>query len=120
MENEFKSDRVNRPCRIFINQKDRVFLIDTDTIIRCEEIKNSTVFYINDNKKLTIQKSLNQVADRLTKISFIRIHSNHLLNLKYLNRIPEVSEGIVELEDGTQLPVDSNIQEQLLKVFKEY
>lgn len=75
-----------------------------ENIIRFEAYGNYTYVYLqNYTKPVLTSKTLKYYADLLTDTSFIRTHSKHLLNLKYVLGLRK--GNILSLVNGTSVQV---------------
>ena len=62
-----------------------------------------------------VSKTLMDFEEMLGATSFIRIHKSHLVNINYIEKYIKSEGGMIELNDGTKLPVAVRKKEVLLK-----
>lgn len=76
-----------------------------------------TTVFLNGGNKVVTTKSLRDYEELLPGASFLRIHHSYLINGSYIARyLPK--EGLVNLKDGTQIPVSVRKKEILDHYFK--
>ncbi len=80
-------------------------IYDIYDIVRCEANGSYTNFYFKDKHKLITSKTLNNFEKLLSDLSFSRIHSKHLVNLRYVKKYVSGRGGYVVLDDGSKVDV---------------
>jgi two-component system LytT family response regulator len=101
--------------RIAVNTTESLTLLNIDEIIRCESNRNYTLIFMENKKKVMVSKTLMDFEQMLGANSFIRIHKSHLVNINYIEKYIKSEGGMIELNDGTKLPVAVRKKEVLLK-----
>lgn len=91
-----------------------------DDIIRLEASDTYTEFFLADGRKLLASKSLNNFEKMLEGQDFSRIHSKHLVNLKYVQRYIKGKGGSVMLDNGDELDVSVRKKNDFLTALKGY
>lgn len=103
--------------KIILKTADTIHVVDLDNIIRCESDRNYTAFYIVDEEKILISKSIKVFSEYLEGLNFFRIHASHLINLKYLKKFKK-EDLVCILSDGSVIPVSYRKRDDLLKLLK--
>ncbi len=93
-------------------------VVDIEEIIRCEGQKNYTTFYLKDNRKLVVSKTLKEYELILQEHNFLRVYQSHLINLKCIKQYQKGRGGTVVMEDGSEIPVSREKKEVLLRKIK--
>lgn len=93
--------------------------IEIAQIIRCQSDSNYTHFYLNNNEKFLICRTLKEVEQILSANGFIRIHQSHLINPIYLKKYLKNDGGYVIMEDGEQISVSKNNKEKITEIFSQ-
>lgn len=106
--------------KIIVPSTDGLNIVLLDDIIRLEASDVYTVFYLTNGRKLLASKPLNNFEKMLADQSFSRIHSKHLVNLKYIARYVKGKGGSVILEDGSEIDVSVRKKNDFLNALKEY
>lgn len=87
-------------------------------VLYCESDSRYTHFYLTNQKKYTIAKSLKKVEEELSSNEFLRIHQSFLVNKTHIDEYNYV-ESIVVLTSGKKLPVSRNKKNELKQLFKK-
>lgn len=95
-------------------------IINIDEIIRCEADHNYTRCYLLDNRKLMISKSLNKFESILEELSFARVHSKHLVNLKYIKKYNKGAGGSVIMNNDSEINVSKSRKAEFLKKLNKF
>jgi len=74
-------------------------------IIRCEADNSYTFFFLANNEKILVSKSLKEYADLLRPNGFLRTHQSHLVNPKYVKSWLKEDGGILLLTSGEKIPI---------------
>lgn len=99
---------------IVLKDTETVYLVRLADIIRCESEGNYTKFYLKDERKLTISKTLKEYDSLFEGNSFFRAHQSHLINLRHFDRYEKREGGVVFMKDGSTLPVAVRKKESLM------
>lgn len=100
--------------RLILPTSTGIHIVDIDEIIRCESNNNYTTFFLTDNSKVIVSKSIHLYEDVLNTIHFCRIHNKHIINLKYVKKYVKGRGGKIYMSDGTQLDVSDGRKADLL------
>ncbi len=106
----------NKPKKLVLNTSDNIYIIDIDDIIRCKSDNNYTIFYLLDNKTITMSKTLKEYENILPDNYFIRVHRSHLINIQHLEKFEKRNSGQIILKDKSIVPVSVRKKEQLLQM----
>ncbi len=87
-------------------------------IIRCESDNTYTTFFIQDQRKILVSKTLKQIEEMLEDYGFFRVHNSHLINTDYLVEYLKGEGGQVKLSDGSVVDVSRRKKEEFLKYIK--
>lgn len=94
-----------KPDKISLHTLDKIIIVNLDDIIRCESDSNNTMFYLQDNKKIFVTKTLKYFADLLKPYGFLRVHQSHLVNLQCISAFIKTDGGYLMLKNGNNVPV---------------
>lgn len=106
----------NELNRVALPLADNLELIPKNQIIRCESDSNYTHIYSLQGTKYTIAKTLKEIETFLPPV-FFRIHRSHLINLNMVQQINK-KESMIELVDGTRLPISEDRKPFLIDATK--
>lgn len=102
--------------KIVLKTAEKISLVEISDIIRCESDKNYTTFYLINQSKIVVSRTLKEYDELLTSYGFFRIHQSHLINLKHLTGLDKKDGGYALMTDGSAVSVSYRKKEQLLKV----
>lgn len=117
---KIKDSYIHDEPKLIIPSVDGLSIIKIKNIIRCEASDVYTIFYLNDHKKLVASKSLNNYESLLSDLNFVRIHSKHLINMRYLVQYIKGKGGYVIMEQGDELEVSVRKKMDFMNKLKDY
>ena len=79
----------------------------------CKSDKGYTTFFLNDKRELIVSKGLIEYESILVPAGFLRCHQSYLVNFQYVKKY--YREGVLQMQNGDQLPVSSRKKEEVLK-----
>jgi two-component system, LytTR family, response regulator len=100
--------------RLALNSADRVHVINTAEIIRCESERNYTTFFMQNGKQIVVTRTLKEYEELLDPLGFVRVHHSHLINLNQLKEFVKADGGYAIMNDGAQVPVSVRKKDDLL------
>lgn len=95
----------NEKRRLVLKTQESVHVVELDHIIRCEADRNYTSFYLQDNKKILVSKTLKEYETLLAAHNFLRVQQSHLVNLDFVDRYDKKNGGAVVMKDGSEVPL---------------
>ena len=102
--------------RIALSSAEKVQIVDLTDIIRCESDRNYTLFFLSENRKILVTKTLKEYEELLEEYGFLRVHHSHMINLKQLKEFVKTDGGYAVMNDASQVPVSVRKREQLFRV----
>jgi two-component system LytT family response regulator len=108
--------REAEPHKIVLSTSEKIHIIETDQIIRCESDNYYTNFFLSDGKKILVSKTLKENEELLSDHNFIRPHKSHLVNVKYIKGFLRSDGGYIEMIDGSRVPVSRRKREKIIEV----
>lgn len=105
--------------KIVLKTLEGVFIVNTDDVIRCESQNNYTIFHLKDKSTILVSKTLKEYDELLAPLSFIRCHQTHLVNIKYIIRYVKHPNTILQMADGSNIPISVRKKEAVEKLFKK-
>ncbi len=91
--------------RLVLKTQESVHVVDLDEIIRCEADRNYTSFFLRDNKKILVSKTLKEYETLLAGHNFLRVQQSHLININFVDRYDKKNGGAVVMKDGSEVPL---------------
>jgi two-component system LytT family response regulator len=102
--------------RIAIPSMDGLQFIATGNIIYLEANSNYTNFYLINDKKITVAKTLKDFEELLPGSIFIRIHHSYIININCIEKYIRGEGGQVQMKNGAMLDVARRKKEDFLKI----
>ncbi len=91
-----------------------ISFIDIENIIRCEASGNYTCFYLKDQPKILVSKTLKEFEDMLAEQDFYRVHNSHLVNLNHVVKYVKLGGDMVVMDDGSEIEISRRKKEGFL------
>lgn len=104
--------------RLVLKTQESVHVVDLDQIIRCESDRNYTSFFLTENRKILVSKTLKEFESLLVGYNFIRVQQSHLINLDYVDRYNKGNGGSVVMRDGSEVPLSPAKREIFFKILE--
>ena len=112
-------DNINPECKkLVLKTAEKIYLISTSDIIRCEGDMGYTQFFMADGKNILVSKTLKDFEVMLNGLGFFRIHQSHLINLKFIDYYDKTEGGSVKMKDKSMLPLARRKKESFLKLIE--
>jgi two-component system LytT family response regulator len=105
--------------KIVLKTAESIHIVQVKNIIRCEADINYTTFYLVNNEKLLVSKTLKEFDDLLENSGFYRTHQTHLVNLDHIVRYDKTEGGHLVMADDSIVPVSSRKKEELFGIFEK-
>ncbi len=102
--------------RIAIPSMDGLQFVATGNIIYLEANSNYTNFYLINDKKITVSKTLKEFDELLPGSIFIRIHHSYIININCIEKYIRGEGGQVLMKNGVVLDVARRKKEDFLKI----
>jgi len=113
-----KDSLANHNERIILSSMDGFDVYKISDIVRCEANGSYTTFYIKGGVRIITSKTLNNFERLLADLSFVRVHSKHLINLEYVKKYISGRGGYIVFEDGTQVDVSERKKKEFIMRMK--
>lgn len=89
-------------------------------IIHIEADRNYCIFYLEDQQRIVVSKTLKEFDDLLSRLGFIRIHQSHLVNKKHIQGFKGNGRaGVLEMKNGKKLEVARSKKSEIIQFFRE-
>ena len=95
---------------------DKIHILYTIDIIRCQSDSNYTHIFLHNGDKLTVSLTLKSIENKLDSNIFIRIHQSHLINKASVKEVIKGKNPSLILTNGEEIPVAQR-KKILLKSF---
>ena len=91
--------------RLVLKTQESIHVIELDEIIRCEADRNYTSFFLKNNKRILVSRTLKEYETLLSNHNFLRVQQSHLVNIQYVDRYDKKNGGAVVMKDGSEVPL---------------
>ncbi|MEO0337829.1 MAG: LytTR family DNA-binding domain-containing protein [Bacteroidota bacterium] len=102
--------------RLLLSTSEGFFFLDLEQIVRLEAFKSYTTFYLSNNKKITVAKTIKEYERLLPDHQFFRAHQSHMINIKYIYQISKKDGGYIVTHDGQEVPLARRKKVSLLQL----
>lgn len=92
-------------------------VVDLNSILYVESDRNYYVVHMIQGKEYLCRGTLTELDKTVSKYDFFRIHSAYLINLEYVERMPERGYVLVQ---NTSLPIAQKRMKEFKKVYMDY
>lgn len=114
---ELQQNMSKAPDKIVLPTQEAMYVVKLDQIIRCETSGSYTKFYIADGREIIVSKPMKSYEEILMAPDFYRIHHSHLININCIESYSR--EGMVRMNDKTEVPIARAKKDQFFKLMKE-
>ena len=101
--------------RIAIPSMEGLQFVETGHIIYLEANSNYTCFYLTNNTKITVAKTLKDFEELLPTSVFMRIHHSYIINKNLVKKYIKGEGGQVQMINDTVLDVARRKKEEFMK-----
>ncbi|CAN5382772.1 LytTR family DNA-binding domain-containing protein [soil metagenome] len=105
--------------KIVLQDNKSMYFVKISDIFNCEAEGSYTTFYLSDDVKIVVSKSLKEYETLLEPHGFIRTHHSHLVNIKKITRFDKAEGGIIILENTREIPVSQRKKEEVLEIISK-
>lgn len=84
-------------------------------IVRVESDNNYTNFHFKDNTRLLVSKTMKDCEEILQEYSFYRVHTSHLINMRYIKEYIKGDGGQVKMIDGSVVDVSRRKKDEFMQ-----
>ena len=89
--------------------------VEINQIIRCQSEKSYTLIVLKNKEEFWTSKNLGEYDTLLSDYGFRRVHRSHLINPNHIKKFIRGKTPVLEMEDGTKIPVSATKRDDLLK-----
>lgn len=100
-------------AKIMVPTKEGMLFLAVNEIVRLQSESNYTLFFLENNKKIVVAKTLKNFEEKLLSYNFIRIHQSHLINISHLKEI-EHADNLVLMTDGSKVEISKRKKKEFM------
>ncbi len=106
LSNMIKSDSAESyHKKLQVSTTEGIHILDYDDIIKVEANKAYCQIHRADGTKLLVSKSIGSLEKKLPPQFFFRVHSGHIVHLRYVKQICNQDGGYIVMTDDSQVPI---------------
>ncbi len=102
--------------KLALPSMDGIRFVRIDDVVRCESDDNYTNVYLRSGDKIVVSKTLKEYERLLEPMQFFRVHKQHLVNLRFVEKYIPGDGGYLILEDGSHVDVSRRKKDQLMEL----
>lgn len=101
--------------KIALPTSDGLIFIKIVDIIRCESDSSYTLFYLTEDRKILVTRTMKEFAELLPVNMFFRVHKSHLININHIEQYINRDGGSVVMDNNNHVPIARNRKEGFVK-----
>jgi len=102
--NEKENTNASKSGWITLNTQEEMRFVKREDIIRLESMGNYTTFYLIDNSKMLVTKTMKEF-DNLLEHNYLRVHQSHMVNKSHVKSYIKTEGGYLLMNDDSRVPV---------------
>ncbi len=107
----------NRIKKLVIQNVNGFKVLPLEKILYLQGETNYTRFFLVNNEKVLVSKTLKEYENLLSDYGFFRIHQSYIINLSFVGEYIKGDGGTVVMENGKHLNLSRRRKQQFLKRF---
>ena len=104
-----ENQKIALPC------SEGFIFVEINHIIRCQSEKSYTLIVLKNKEEFWTSKNLGEYDNLLKDYGFKRVHRSHLINPNQIKKFIRGKTPILEMSDGTKIPISASKKDNLLK-----
>lgn len=104
---------------IALKTTESIHIINIDDILYCEANGSYTRFYLKDQQKVLVSKTLSDYEELINRSYFLRVHHSFLVNMKHVIRYEKGENGSLINNNGDKIPISSRRKEIVLNYIQK-
>lgn len=105
----------NANTRLILNSVNEIHYVDTGNILYILGENNYSSFYLINNQRVVVSKTLKDFEKDLEHLAFFRIHKSTIININYVQKVQKGLEFNVIMKNGQELEVSHRKRADFLK-----
>lgn len=106
------------PKKLILKTADSLHIIDIKNILYCQSDNSYTTFFIENDEKIVVSKSIKEYEELLSEHYFIRPHQSYLVNLNQVKKIDKSDGGFVIMKNKKEIPVSVRQKKRLIDLLE--
>ena len=106
------------PKKLVLKTAESMHILDINEILFCQSDNSYTTFYLENNEKIVVSKSIGEYEDLLADFSFFRPHQSFLVNLNHVKKIDKSDGGFIIMKNKKEIPVSLRQMKKLIHLLE--
>lgn len=112
-------DQKKKSRKLALQNSDKILVMNTDEIVRCEAENNYTTFHFADHSRFLVSKTLKSYEKILEPLGFYRVHQSHLVNLHQIKAYMKLEGGYLVMENDHRVPVSVRKKAKVVELLEK-
>jgi len=109
----------SKPGKLVLKTANSIHIIDIEDILFCNSDNSYTTFYLENNEKIMVSRSIREYEELLGDFSFFRPHQSFLVNLNHVRKIDKSDGGFVIMKNKKEIPVSLRQKKKLISLLEK-
>jgi two-component system, LytTR family, response regulator len=104
--------------KIVLKDSESIHFVRLNDIVYCDADGPYTTFYLVNNEKIIISKTLKDFDELLETKGFFRTHKSYLVNISKIIRFNRAEGGVLIMENGMEVPVSQRKRDEVMGILQ--
>lgn len=104
--------------KIVLKDSEAIHFVRLNDIVYCDADGPYTTFYLVNNEKILISKTLKEFDELLETKGFFRTHKSYLVNISKIVRFNRAEGGVLIMENGMEVPVSQRKRDEVMNILQ--
>lgn len=104
--------------KIALSSQEGMVLLALKNIVRAESSGCYTTFLTKSGERHTVSRTLKEFEQLLPADMFVRVHTSHILNLRFVKKFQRKDGGTILMKDGSCIPISRRRRDDFLRLWK--
>lgn len=109
----------NDQKKLVLRTAESLFILDVDSIMRCQSENNYTMFFLDDGRKIVTSRTMKDHEEALSYPYFMRCHRSHIINLNFVDRFDKNDGGKIVMKDEDEVPLSRKFRERFFELLEK-
>ncbi len=117
LKNSFANYNSIKNDKIVLKDSEAIYFVKINSIIYCQADGAYTTFFLENQEKIIISKTIKEYDDLLFPFGFIRTHQSYIVNKAFVKKFEKLKDSLI-LDNGKEIPVSQRKKETVLDFLK--
>jgi two-component system, LytTR family, response regulator len=106
------------PKKLVLKTAELLHIVDISDIHFCQSDNSYTTFFLENNEKIVVSKSIGEFEELLADFSFFRPHQSFLVNLNHVKKIDKSDGGFIVMKNKKEIPISIRQKKKLISLLE--